>query len=161
MAIYDGTFTLYELLVASKLNTMIAGINAHVHDDLYYTETEVDTKTYRVKASSGDATGDYLDSKVDASTIKVTSNKLKVGTIFGAWSGVGASGTATTDGIICAHGTTGGYIYGTGSTPSSGATKTGNQGHGTGYYGVTMFVKKGESWYTSNMSNIYWLPIGA
>lgn len=45
MSIYTGTFIRYEKLAASKLNSMVTDINAHVHDDRYYTESEVDTKT--------------------------------------------------------------------------------------------------------------------
>ena len=44
MAIYSGTFTVFEKLAASKLNSMVTDINAHVHDARYYTESEVDTK---------------------------------------------------------------------------------------------------------------------
>jgi len=158
MAIYDGTFTLYELLVASKLNTMIAGINAHVHDDLYYTETEVDTNLNKVKASSSDGTANYLDSKVDTSTVKVTADKLKLGTVFGAWQGAPAS-PAPTDGILCAYSTVGTtYGYGHAGTPTG--MNVANQGHGVGAYGVTLFVKKGDTWNTATLNTRYWLPIG-
>jgi len=161
MAIYDGTFTKYEEITSTKLNTMVSAINAHNHNDRYYTEAQQSAKYDKVKASAGDGSPGYLDSKVDSSTINVTANQLTVGNLLGTWSNESTSGTAPTDGFIHYYmiGYTGG-VFGS----SGGTTRTQNQGSAGGYGGVvgmTFPVKKGDAWSVSYSGTVKFISFGS
>lgn len=154
MTIYAGTFIEYEKLAASKLNAMVSAINTHTHDDRYYTKTESDDMADKVKASSSDATGNFLDNKVDSSTLKVISEQLKVGNLLGTWVDLGAttSGIAATDGFITGYGNN--IISGS----SAGTMRVRNEGP---YCGVCIPVKSGDAWSLSGSATRYWIPVGS
>jgi len=155
MTIYAGTFIEYEKLAASKLNAMVSAINTHTHDDRYYTKTESDDMADKVKASSSDATSDYLDGKVDSATLKIASEQITVGVPLGDWVALGAttSGTAATDGFIL--GMSNSVIYG--YTPT-GTLRVQNEGP---VCGLCMPVRKGDTWTLSGSNSRYWIPVGS
>ena len=83
MSIWSQTFAMYEKLRASKLNSLTAAINAHLHDDRYYTEGEVDAK---VATTSVRSFVWYVDSEL--TTAASESVKLRspvAGTISSAY----------------------------------------------------------------------------
>lgn len=169
MSIWNVTFAMYEKLRASKLNSMMAAINAHAHGTLYYTKGEVDgLDMTKVKATSVDPTADYLDGKVDNTTVKVTSNQLTVGNVFGAWQNVSASsgGPMTTDGILhvqCYD--TNAYLQGftDSGNPATVIRVVTPSTAGYNIGGLTMAVRKGDYWKLGGGSSytVYWLPIGS
>jgi len=159
MTIYGDTFSKYERIASSKLNTMVSAINAHNHSDSYYLEAEQLAMYDKVKASAGDGTSDYLDGKVDNSSIKVTTNQLTLGNLLGSWTNVGTSGTAETDGFVHVFWNSTSGLFGT----SGGVTRTVNQGSAGGYggiSGITFPVRKGDAWSVTG-GTVNFIPFGS
>ncbi len=169
MSIWNETFAMFEKLRASKLNSMMAAINAHAHGTIYYTKGEVDGLDFtKVKATSVDPTAGYLDGKVDDTTVKVTSNQLTVGNIFGAWE-IKAEDTAylaITDGFVTALGKPGSetWLYGYTDSNNPPTTKRVQQWHDSAHpirSSIMFPVKKNDYWKVTNSDTVYWLPIGS
>jgi len=61
MAVYSGTYALYEKLASAKMNAMVAAINSHTHDG-----------TYGVQVNFTNVAGTIAASQIPASVISGT-----------------------------------------------------------------------------------------
>lgn len=137
----------------------------------------------KVSTDSSDTAG-YLDTKVDDTTIEVSSNALQVkaggigashvADTFGAWDTAtysqGTQYTASTDGIVCATSSdvlTSPLIglTGTGTPPANQVQYNGTGGDPDGVQGsITFPVRSGEDWKVTGQAGtvtIFWMPVGS
>jgi len=149
-SIADANITTAKIADSNITTAKIADANVTVAKMLCKDEDDMvsDSDTYVATQQSIKA---YVDDQVTTA--------LPDDDAFGSWASKSndTEYTAASDGIVCA--------YNISNAEVKGQTPTGTQrircpDGGDGYSGITMPVRKGDTWKVTGASTVYWLPIG-
>jgi hypothetical protein len=141
-----------KVLTAAGTWTSIAQLMGMLdEDDMASNSATLTSSQQSIKA--------YIDAQVAAAIVTAAAAAPS----YGTWASktVDTEYTATTQGVVHAYGQGGSYLEG--FTPTA-TQRTASIGSGNYYPGLTMLVRKGDTWkvtINSGIATVWWLPTGA